>query len=431
MRPLVLLAVLGVLLAGCTSTPPPEETTTSSFTSDEGAADGTGTEPASDEAAAETSGSAPTEAPAPTGDAPPALPTAEIPHHVDRLSLEPGGKAEFRFSCPGACPDLRFFFGKGEGALLELRMTWNGTRTRGVGMELVTPEGVVLPGERGFDAARVLVSDPAEGDYVLRASGVADVTLRVRAWEKGASRGEGADLLPNLVTLVPADVGVADCDPWERVEQEAATCLRLGNAIGNAGDGPLEVALAPDQGLATPLGGGKFVQRIFQAKGAPREASVGAAAFHPTHAHFHYDGIARFSLHAVDPSTGLRGAEVAAHHKAGFCLIDVGKMEEPDAQGERDPPSILDMGCVVPTAQDGWVMGVSRGYYDLYDAGLTDQYVEISGVEDGTYELVSVCNWAGSLLELDAGNNVASVLLRLEGDQATVLEERGFYRVPE
>jgi hypothetical protein len=59
-----------------------------------------------------------------------------------------------------------------------------------------------------------------------------------------------------------------------------------------------------------------------------------------------------------------------------------------------------------------------------------DQYVEASDVGDGLYELISIADPDDWLLELDETDNVASALIRIDGEQVRVLEERGWYRLP-
>jgi hypothetical protein len=234
--------------------------------------------------------------------------------------------------------------------------------------------------------------------------------------------------------MVPSQIGFGACDEVERVEQGAQRCLRLGNAIGNTGDGPLEVhlgwadaALALAGEAAGPLVDGIFFQRLHAWDGGAEDRPVGASDFHPAHAHWHYDGFAEFLLHEVDPDTGLRGAAAAAGKKSGFCFLDWGPMAENEATREAGGRAAQD--CLIPM-QEGWSMGISTGWFDFYWRELTDQYVEASDVGDGLYELISIADPDDWLLELDETDNVASALIRIDGEQVRVLEERGWYRLP-
>ncbi len=192
------------------------------------------------------------------------------------------------------------------------------------------------------------------------------------------------------------------------------------------GEGPLQVNLAFERGAMALGGEGRFSQRIFDRAGGYSDHDVGEASFHLTHSHWHYTGLAAFSLHAYDPVTGLRGEEVSAHHKAGFCFLDVGEIE--DDEIEPAQTEFAETNCLVPD-ETGWSMGVSVGWYDLYTSGLTDQYVEVSDVADGVYELVSLADGLGTLDEVDETNNAASVIVELQGDNANVLGTRGYYHL--
>ncbi|HET6399269.1 MAG TPA: lysyl oxidase family protein [Candidatus Thermoplasmatota archaeon] len=301
-------------------------------------------------------------------------------------------------------------------------MRWDGTQVADLGLD-VSLAGASKEGARGFDARRVTWFSPPPGrvDVLLEGTGAfqAEAFLRSRLPAPDAPR------LPDLTTTVPVDMHVGGCHEVERVEQGARKCLRLGNGVSNPGHGPLQVFLDVVSGVQALVLEGRFVQEVLQADGSWSRHPVGPAAFHAAHAHWHYDGLAAFSLHPVG-ADGLRGEAVAAHHKAGFCFLDWDRMPEDETQAGQGGNAEAD--CLVPGVQ-GWSNGVSAGWYDFYGSYLADQYVDIAGVPDGLYELVSVADPAGGLLERDRTNNAASVLLRLVGDRVSVLEERGWYRV--
>jgi hypothetical protein len=334
----------------------------------------------------------------------------------------------FDGTCDGAC-SIRFdnqFVG-GAGAWIEARIAWDGAVTPSMNLTFEGASGEAA-GKRGFDAARALLWSPQTGEHTLRVAGSGAFTGWVQAFRAGAWRGDGETLLPNLVTLVPEEIGIAACHADEQAEQGAQRCLRLGNAIGNIGDGPLQVVLSIPDGALAVAGQGNFLQRIFMADGSWHDEVVMGAEFHLMHSHFHYRGVAEFTLYEYDGQTGLRGDAVSATKKSGFCLLDIGQMRGPDVPEETDG-RYAEQDCLVPLSADGWTMGVSRGWYDYYTAGLADQYVDVAGVPDGVYELVSVADAPASLAESDETDNAASVIVRLTGDDVEVLQRRGFYRV--
>lgn len=62
------------------------------------------------------------------------------------------------------------------------------------------------------------------------------------------------------------------------------------------------------------------------------------------------------------------------------------------------------------------VNGISVGWADVYNWFLADQYIEISGVPDGTYVLETLANPSHTVHETTLDDNAARVLIRLQGD---------------
>ncbi len=331
-------------------------------------------------------------------------------------AVEAGAPVYFSGTCGGQCalpvdwPPLQ------AQQWYELVVRWDGTQVPGV--DIVGGEV-----QRGFDSARVVT---AQTNLTIQGAGA--------VWGRATILGPdvlslaGDERLPNIVTYAPVQIAFGGCDEHERIEQGATRCLRLGNAIGNTGDGPLQAVLPWDDGLLSPTGIGGFDQRILLRSGGHSDHQVGNADFHVSHAHFHYDGFARFSLYEWDEGTGLRGELAAQHKKSGFCFLDWGRMEDPDrAPQEHD---YADDECLIPGSQ-GWTMGVTAGWFDFYWAGLTDQYIDVADVPDGTYELVSTADWNDSLREVDEDDNQASAIISLQGDRVEVLQVRSFYHLPD
>lgn len=327
-------------------------------------------------------------------------------------------------ACDGACLAVRFGFdvpAAYEDGWVDIRIHWNGTTHPGFDLDVAGAEV-----RRGFDMSRAVIWGGDEAEVSVDGIGAFAGTARYRHVDLPAV--PGGDLLPDLVTLTPVDVYIDGCLPEERLEDGARRCLRLGNSVGNVGDGPLEVHLDHEDGALSVAGAGEFVQRIYTADGH-RDKAASGAELHLVHGHFHYAGLAHFALYAYNTTTGLRGEEVAEGAKRGFCFLDWGDMESPEAPSEGGQRA--EQACLVPSPLDGWSMGISRGHYDYYGPGLADQYIDIPDVPDGTYELVSIADGADTLAESDETDNVASLLIRIRGDQVTVLEERALYDNPE
>lgn len=293
-----------------------------------------------------------------------------------------------------------------------------------------------------------LVDDPATGAYtveVILASGAGTYEAVARLLPDLAPPDV---LLPDIVTLVPTDlriemppyhtassIGILPTGPlhpiaeatgakgcgFDEIAGGAKRCLRFSNAVGNVGAGPLDILLPP--------GSSTFVQRVWRADGTHEDHDAGTAEFHAIHAHFHNGGASLFTVYAYDNATGKRGEPVAESRKTGICFADIGLV---DLHADRMAlPGHRGMECVNPVANKGWAMGLSVGWFDLYDWLVADQYVEITGVPDGTYELCSVANPDATLREADASNNGACAVFVLEGDKVTTLSPDPYHKSPE
>jgi hypothetical protein len=193
----------------------------------------------------------------------------------------------------------------------------------------------------------------------------------------------------------------------ETAAQGAHRCLRLTNQIDNVGDGPLILRFRLLEPLVNPgvdpqkeyLTGCEMQQVIERDDGTSITRDAGPCVFHIPHGHFHYQNMATFALYGVTAG-GATGALVRSSTKQGFCLTDVA------GAGYGTPG--LDArhywfpNCNLPSQVDSnlWVrMGVDPGWGDVYTWDVPAQYIEISGVPDGIYDVVSVANPLGQIAE--------------------------------
>lgn len=305
-------------------------------------------------------------------------------------------------------------------------------------------------------AAVARLERAAPGDYVAVIVARGDPSsyegaLRASAPVGAETGGEARPLLPNLVTLPPTDLsletpdyvgvsyfavvvppvrpvmeaaGTSGCRSDEVLEGGARRCLRFSNAVANLGEGPLDVRLPPSEAATSGLEG-RFVQRIHHADGTSTEVDAGRAEWHATHAHWHNAANDLFTLHAYDPETGERGEALREGRKVGICWADIGVADVglPMVQ----PAQFDGAACLEPGAESGYSMGLTPGWYDLYASLLSDQYVEVTGVEDGTYALCSTTNQEGILVETDVSDNEACTPFRLTGDSVEPLEPEPYH----
>jgi hypothetical protein len=96
----------------------------------------------------------------------------------------------------------------------------------------------------------------------------------------------------------------------------------------------------------------------------------------PCHFHWHYRGYAEYLLF-----NSATGQFIPLGSKNGFCVLD---LTCPNGSGQYTCGN----------------MGISAGCGDIYDSGLDCQWVDITGLDAGTYTLVVRVNWDRSLDKL-------------------------------
>ncbi|MGQ0535303.1 MAG: hypothetical protein ACT4PT_04450 [Methanobacteriota archaeon] len=308
---------------------------------------------------------------------------------------------------------------------------------------------IVAEGSGGIGQT-VLLERAPPGDYVAlviayQGEGAYEGIVETEARPKATPVHE---ILPDLVVLPPNDLYIErpsedgfdavlsptrakGCNPYEVAEGGARRCLRFANRVGNVGEGPLEVYLMREEGAKAVAAQGKHVQRIWSSDGSFRDVDAGPATFHPTHSHFHYEGLNHFAVYEYDLATKSRGEFVNEGHKGGVCLVDSGLIAlglpytaPANYPGTCFYPAFAVLGLVWgqdPAEFGDLFMHLDSNWYDLYPSGLDDMYVDLSGVPDGVYELVSSTNLDASIVEVDAANNEASVVFRLTGDEVEVV----------
>jgi hypothetical protein len=292
-----------------------------------------------------------------------------------------------------------------------------------------TAEAVVLH-DAAPGAYRVVVAPAYTGGEPLSYEGVAEI-------EPGIPRTPVRELLPDLVALPPRNLMFAtaqylvdlrlptnrlsSCYPEERLEQGARRCLRFDQIVANLGDGPFELRYRLDRALSEP----DLLQRIYSSDGSVRERKADTYVFHPAHAHFHYKNFAQSRLWASNPAGERLGDKpVRTGRKNGFCMIDVEDVwfaRKGDAARGYSFPR-----CNLPApgggSEQSIINGISRGWADVYNWFLADQFIEVSGIPDGYYVLETHADAAHTIEESDETNNVASALIRIKGDSAEFVQ---------
>ncbi|MGX7827139.1 lysyl oxidase family protein [Actinokineospora sp. 24-640] len=229
----------------------------------------------------------------------------------------------------------------------------------------------------------------------------------------------------------------ATCDHWDvclvedssepkgkcvgRMGTATAARLRFTTSVDNVGDGPL-LLYGHRASVKQPL---MSVRQAFQvgvngsipAGHRQAQAATPATAYYEpaeSHHHWHLNGFDRFQLRDG------AGAVVVSDRKTGFCLGD--RYATKDAQDlpqlPRDAESPTGKlatflrgnycGRHQPDALEV-TYGISVGAGDVYEYHVGYQWLDITHVPSGTYDLVHTVNEDRALIEKNHDNNSSSI----------------------
>jgi Lysyl oxidase len=116
--------------------------------------------------------------------------------------------------------------------------------------------------------------------------------------------------------------------------------------------------------------------------------------FQECHGHYHFKGFAAYEL------LDLNGAVVARGRKVSFCLEDVFRWDRTAPVAER---------------YDCQNQGIQAGWSDIYDGGLPGQWIDITDIPVGEYQLAITINPDRLLDEADYTNNTTTVPVTITG----------------
>lgn len=123
------------------------------------------------------------------------------------------------------------------------------------------------------------------------------------------------------------------------------------------------------------------------------------------HNHYHFQGYAEYRL--VDE----RGGDVAVGRKQAFCLLDSERWATDDPTVATSPRYRCDY------------QGIQRGWADSYTSHLPCQFIDVTGLPDGSYSLEVELNAGRTLVELDYDNNQISIPIELDDAALTTPTE--------
>jgi hypothetical protein len=181
--------------------------------------------------------------------------------------------------------------------------------------------------------------------------------------------------------------------------------LRFDSIIVNVGAGAFEL-----RGSRTDTSTDMAVtQRIYDSAGDYRNRATTAQMYFAGdgHTHWHVRDLQTYELIRLD-----NGVKVGTGAKHGFCFSDNYGF------GSTQPPSYTSCG-IDPNAL-AQTMGLSRGWGDIYQAGLVDQYIDITGQTSGRYRLRATADEANWFLESDNTNNFTWVDIQIKGSRVNI-----------
>jgi len=210
-------------------------------------------------------------------------------------------------------------------------------------------------------------------------------------------------LLPDLDQRAPQAVQVV----WGGPPGHLQARLAFATNVDNLGWGPLVVIGRRSSLRVKRMRAEQYVWR--RDGGSVRVAQVGRLHYNvnPSHQHWHLQPFEVYELRTLD------GQRLLRDHKNGFCLSSdllsdqmslgpIGTRRIGTTDCERDHPRAKRV-----------LEGIEVGYGDIYSPLKEGQYIDISGVPYGDYDLVNSVNVDHKIRELSYANNDASLRIRL------------------
>lgn len=213
--------------------------------------------------------------------------------------------------------------------------------------------------------------------------------------------------------------------------------ITLSNATPNIGWGPMEIhgsdscycgtTLVPCNTVTCPDGSfptQKLIQTIYHKNNGTITSSNiltnGLMSYHSDHSHVHVDNWAQFTLRkATSNPDATTWPIVGSGTKMSFCLINLGDCTSDYgycADGNNGP--VLTQNDI-PNSPFGMVSGcgTDQGIYvgnlDIYGQGLPGMSIDLTGVCNGDYYIVSITDPDNNFLETDETNNWAATPITL------------------
>lgn len=269
-------------------------------------------------------------------------------------------------------------------------------------------EGLSEAERAGFDTH--LIGDPAPPEPIDY-----DAVLGIPSGVSATEAATYPDFFPKISGAITID----------QTSQAGRTLVRFGTQVNNQGTGPAILLSgrpgvdpiptgAPITSWVNPDGSQNVLQAVYNYNGTSYSLShylaAGRFTYHPGHGHFHFDGYAYYRLrHNVGGQPGeyvMRndGTEVVGE-KVGFCLINVtSTFVTEGGQSSSQLPGWNAPGQ--PATDCGLLQGVHVGKADVYSSSLTGQWIDVTGVPNGSYFIEIEIDAENAVTETDDSNNI-------------------------
>ncbi|MGM1060842.1 lysyl oxidase family protein [Saccharothrix sp. Mg75] len=206
-------------------------------------------------------------------------------------------------------------------------------------------------------------------------------------------------------------------------EPGRAVRLRFTTSADNVGDGPLLIygnrGSAAQPTMTARQAFQSAVDGSIPGSYAEAQHDVPATLYYepaPAHTHWHLLGFEHFQLRTP------AGDAVVLDRKTGFCLGDRYELDDELARRPVDRASpegrlaaylrLNRCGHHAPEALEV-AEGISVGFGDDYKHTVDFQWLDLTGVPSGTYDVVNVVNSDRTLVEESYGNNASSMAISL------------------
>jgi subtilisin-like proprotein convertase family protein/PKD repeat protein len=242
--------------------------------------------------------------------------------------------------------------------------------------------------------------------------------------------------------LLPDMTATADIITQQHTETPGM--IRLSNATPNIGWGPMEIhgsnncwcdtVSVPCSTVTCPNGNPptqQLTQTIYRKQGGvitPVDTlTPGTMSYHPSHGHVHINGWSKFTLVKEDTtiSDPLQWPVIADGAKVSFCLINLGNCTANNGWCLDTNGNVLTM-ADIPNAPFGVVsgcgtdQGIYTGMLDIYDQNLPDMYIDLTGVCNGNYYIISYTDPDNNFIEQNENNNWVAVPITLTQQQMPI-----------